>query len=164
MSFPDCSDSKESAYNSGDLGLIPGSGRFPGEGNGNPLQYSCLENSMNRGAWRAAVHGSHRVGHHLGTEQQQQQLYLYNQEWHPAPGRCVESVIQLQYRRDEPVSPAGAQSSVGPVSGSRPPKVMLRVTDHRVLGDVPRLGRSPGVFLCLQLVFEMSWWQEGGKE
>ena len=40
-----------------DLGLIPGSGRSPGGGNGNPLQYSCLENSMDRGAWRASVHG-----------------------------------------------------------------------------------------------------------
>ena len=40
-----------------DLGLIPGSGRFPGGGNGNPLQYSCLENSMDRGAWWATVHG-----------------------------------------------------------------------------------------------------------
>ena len=42
---------------SGDVGLIPGSGRPPGEGNGNPLQCSCLENPMDRGAWRAAVHG-----------------------------------------------------------------------------------------------------------
>ena len=42
---------KASAYNSGDLGSIPGSGRCPGEGNGNPLQYSCLENPMDRGAW-----------------------------------------------------------------------------------------------------------------
>ena len=41
----------ESAYNAGDPGSIPGSGRSPGEGNGNPLQYSCLENSMDRGAW-----------------------------------------------------------------------------------------------------------------
>ena len=41
----------------GDLGLIPGSGRSPGEGNGNPLQYSCLENPMDRGAWWATVHG-----------------------------------------------------------------------------------------------------------
>ena len=45
------SDGKESACNVGDLGLIPGSGRSPGEGNGNPLQYYCLENSMDRGAW-----------------------------------------------------------------------------------------------------------------
>jgi len=42
---------KASAYNVGDLGLIPGSGRSPGEGNGNPLQYSCLENPMDRKAW-----------------------------------------------------------------------------------------------------------------
>ena len=51
--FPDTSDGKESACNVGDLGLIPGSGRSPGERNGNPLQYSCLENSMDRGAWWA---------------------------------------------------------------------------------------------------------------
>ena len=51
------SDSKVSACNVGDLGSIPGSGRYPGEGNGNPLQYCCLENSMDGGAWWAAVHG-----------------------------------------------------------------------------------------------------------
>ena len=56
LGFPGGSDSKESACNAGDLGLIPGSGRFPGEGNGNPLQYSCLENSMDRGAWWATVY------------------------------------------------------------------------------------------------------------
>ena len=48
--FPGGSDGKASARNAGDLGSIPGSGRSPGEGNGNPLQYSCLENSMDRGA------------------------------------------------------------------------------------------------------------------
>ena len=47
---------KESAYNVGDLGLIPGSGRSPGEGNSNPLQYSCPGNLIGRGAWRATVH------------------------------------------------------------------------------------------------------------
>ena len=51
QSFPGGSDGKESACNAGDLGSIPGFGRSPGEGNGNPLQYSCLENSMDRGAW-----------------------------------------------------------------------------------------------------------------
>ena len=45
-----------SAYNAGDLGSIPGSGRSPGEGNGNPLHYSCLENPMDGGAWQATVH------------------------------------------------------------------------------------------------------------
>ena len=46
-----------------DLGLIPRSGRYPEEGNGNPLQFSCLENPMDRGDWQAAVHGVTRVGH-----------------------------------------------------------------------------------------------------
>ena len=51
------SDGKESACNAGDLSLIPGMGRSPGEGNGHPLQYSYLENSMDRGAWWATIHG-----------------------------------------------------------------------------------------------------------
>ena len=54
---PGGSDGKEYACNEGDLGLIPGLGRSPGEGNGNPLQYSCLENLMDRGAWQATVNG-----------------------------------------------------------------------------------------------------------
>ena len=54
--FPGGSDDKKSACNAGDVGLIPGLGISPGEGNGNPLLYSCLENPMDRGAWRAIVH------------------------------------------------------------------------------------------------------------
>ena len=57
LGFPGGSEVKASACNARDLGSIPGSGRFPGKGNGNPLQYSCLENPMDRGAWRATVHG-----------------------------------------------------------------------------------------------------------
>ena len=57
LGFPDSSDGKASAYNAGDLDSIPGSGRSPGERNGNPLQYSCLENPMGRGAWGATVRG-----------------------------------------------------------------------------------------------------------
>ena len=57
QSFPGGSHGKESACNAGDPGLIPGLGRSPGEGNGNPLQYSCLGNLMDRGAWRASVMG-----------------------------------------------------------------------------------------------------------
>ena len=57
MDFPHNSVGKESACNAGDLGSIPGLGRSPGEGNGNPLQYSCLENPMDREAWWATVHG-----------------------------------------------------------------------------------------------------------
>ena len=55
--FPGGSDCKESVRNAGDLGSIPGLGRSPGGGHGNPLQCSCLENPLDRGAWRAAVHG-----------------------------------------------------------------------------------------------------------
>ena len=57
-----------SIENSIDVGLIPRLGRSPGEGNGNPLQYSCLENPMRRGAWRATIHGGTRVGHDWVTK------------------------------------------------------------------------------------------------
>ena len=70
MGFPHCSAGKESACNAGDLGSIPGSGRSPGEGNGNCLQYSCLENPMDRGAWQAADHGITRVIYDLVTKPQ----------------------------------------------------------------------------------------------
>ena len=57
LGFPLGSEGKESACNAGDLGSIPGSGRYPGDGNGSPLQYSCLENPTERGTWLATVHG-----------------------------------------------------------------------------------------------------------
>ena len=57
LGFPDGSDGKESAYNAGDLGLIPGLGRSPGEENGYPLQYFCMENSIDRVAWQPTIHG-----------------------------------------------------------------------------------------------------------
>ena len=65
--FPGGSEVKVSACSAGDLGSIPGSGRCPGEGNGNPLQYSRLENPMEGGAWWATVTGLLRVGHHWAT-------------------------------------------------------------------------------------------------
>ena len=60
--FPGGSDGKESACNAKDLGSIPGTGGSPGEGHNNPLQYSCLENPMDRGTWRATVHGVTELG------------------------------------------------------------------------------------------------------
>ena len=66
--FPGGSDDKESPCSVGDLGLIPVSGRSPEEGNGNPLQYSCLENPMNKRARQAPVHGVTRVGYNLATK------------------------------------------------------------------------------------------------
>ena len=66
-SFPGGSEVKASACSAGDLGSIPGSGRSPGEGNGNPLQNSCLENPMDGGAWWAIPHRLKRVGYDLST-------------------------------------------------------------------------------------------------
>ena len=66
--FPHSSVGKESACSAGDPGSIPGSGRSTGEGNGKPLQYSCLENPTDRGAWRATVYGVSGVGHNLATK------------------------------------------------------------------------------------------------
>ena len=60
LGFPGGSDSQESACNAEDLGSTPGSGRSPGEGNGDPPQYSCLENSLDRGAWQARVRGARK--------------------------------------------------------------------------------------------------------
>ena len=61
--FPGSSDSKESACNAGDLGSIPGLGRSPGEVKGYLVQYSCVENSMDRGEWQATVHGIAKSPH-----------------------------------------------------------------------------------------------------
>ena len=68
MGFPHSVVGKSPAYNAGDPGSVPGSGRSPGEGNGNPLQYSCLKNPMDRGAWWATVHSIARVQHHLAAK------------------------------------------------------------------------------------------------
>ena len=68
MGFPSGSDGEESASNAADPGSIPGSGRSTGGGNGNPLQYSCLENSVNRGAWRVRTRA--RTHTHTHTHSQ----------------------------------------------------------------------------------------------
>ena len=75
-------DSKEYACSVGDLSSIPGLGRFPGEGNGNPLQYSGLENSMDRGAWQAIVHG---------VTKSQTQLSNFHFHLHPLSSVSVNS-------------------------------------------------------------------------
>ena len=71
MGFPCSSVAKNPPANARDVGSIPGSGRSPGEGNSNPLQYSCLGNPMVVGAWSATVHGITRVSHNLTTKQKQ---------------------------------------------------------------------------------------------
>ena len=67
MGFPGGSVVKNPPTNAGDMGLIPESGRSPGEGNGKPLQYSCLGNSMNRGVWWTTVHGVAKSPIHLSN-------------------------------------------------------------------------------------------------
>ena len=78
---------KNPPANSGDLGLIPGWGRSPGEGNGDPLQYSCPENPKDRGAWRLQPMGSKRVGHNLATKQQQR-VYDFSSVAQSCPALC----------------------------------------------------------------------------
>ena len=77
MDFPGGSDDKESACNAGDLGSIPGWGRFPGEREGNPLQYSCLENPMNGGAWQASPWGQKE----LDMTERLHFVWIYTQDW-----------------------------------------------------------------------------------
>ena len=72
--LPWCLSSKESTCQCKRCNLIPGSGRSPGGGNDNPLQYSYLRNPMDRGAWRATAHGVARVRHDLTTKQQQMSM------------------------------------------------------------------------------------------
>ena len=76
VGFTGSSVGKKSAFSAGDPGLIPGLRRSPGEGKGNPLQYSRLENPMDKGAWWATVHRVARVGHNLATKPP---LYICNE-------------------------------------------------------------------------------------
>ena len=78
--FPVCSDSKESTWNAGDLGSIPGLGSSPGEGNGNPLQYSCLASLMDKGAWQGLTHSPWGHEELDTTEQLTHTVHPYN-EW-----------------------------------------------------------------------------------
>ena len=101
--FPGSSVSKESACSAGHLGLIPGLGRSPGEGNGNPLQYSCLENPVDRGVWRATVHGMAGVIHNLGLYHHhseyapwlQLRVCMQNTEWQLLEGRISVSCASI---------------------------------------------------------------------
>ena len=79
--FPHSSVGKESACSAGEPGLIPRLGRYPGEGNGNPFQYSFLEDPMDRGAWRTTVHGVSRVGLNLATKPPSVNELRERQEW-----------------------------------------------------------------------------------
>ena len=81
MGFPGGSEVKASACNEGDLGSITGSGRCPGEGNGNPLQYACLGNPMDGGAWWATVHGVAKSWRRLSERLHSVLIHRLNYLW-----------------------------------------------------------------------------------
>ena len=102
MGFPGGSDGKESAFNAGDPGLIPRSGRLPGEGNGNPLQYSCLENSMDRGNWQPTVHGITKSRTQL-SEHTHTRFHTYtipDSQTHIPAGPTYSRLFKITFLRD----------------------------------------------------------------
>ena len=107
--FPGGSGSKEPSCNARDRGSIPGSGRSPGEGNGNPLQCSCLENSMDRGAWLATVHGVEKGR----TRVSEQHFHFLS----PCPSRCSENALcDMCGRVTAPPGSLGSEAQMFPVS------------------------------------------------
>ena len=93
MGFPGGSDGKASAYNAGDLGSIPGQGRSAGEGNGNPVQYSCLENCMDGGTWQATSPWGHKK---LDTTEQLHFTSLLALD--SGPGKLWETSLWTSHR------------------------------------------------------------------
>ena len=119
MGFPYSSVGKESACNAGDLGLIPRLGRFPGEGNGNPLQYFCLEIPMVKGAWKATVCGIIAVGYDLVTKPPP--IYSVNiyctPPWTEEPGR-LQSMASLESDTTEQLRFHFSLSCIGEGNGN----------------------------------------------
>ena len=94
--FPGGSVGKESACNAGGAGFIPGLRRSPGERNGNPLQYACLENPMDRGAWQATVRGITRVWHDLATKPPPPPCTTWTPDfaWAPSPPNSPHTSLE----------------------------------------------------------------------
>ena len=110
MGFPGGSDSKASACNAGDLDLIPGSGKSPGEGNGNPLQYSCLENVMDGGAWWVTVHRVAKSRTRLSD-------FTFNFHFHALEKEMATHSSVLAWRIPWTEEPGGLQSMGSPRVG-----------------------------------------------
>ena len=125
MGFPGGSDGKESACNAGDRGLIPRLGRSPGKGNGNPFGYSCLENPMDRGAWRAIVHG---------LAKSWTQLSDYESESHAVVSNSLQP-----HGLYSPWNSPGKNTGVG---------------CHCLLQEIlPTQGSNPGLLHCRQVLY-----------
>ena len=107
--FPGCSVGKESTCNAEDLGLIPGSGRSPGGGHGNPLQYSCLENPRDRGAWWTTVHG---------VAQSQTWLSERQTQWQPLNDGGQGHAAEVWLRRPGGPGRVNTTSSPVPLAGA----------------------------------------------
>ena len=93
--FPGVSDGKESAWSTGDLGSIPGLGRTSGEGNGNQLKYSCLENSIDGGAWWATAYESQRVRYDWATNTEAHTTFIQNKLTTKIQYKAVNSMQTL---------------------------------------------------------------------
>ena len=91
LGFPVGSDGKETACNAGDMGSIPGSERSPWRGHGTPLQYYCLENSMNRAVWLATVHGVAKSRTHWATSLSLCTFVHWRRKWQLLQGSCLEN-------------------------------------------------------------------------
>ena len=123
LDFPGGSDGKASVYNAGDLGSTPGSGRFPGEGNGNPLQYSCLENPMDGGAWCPWGRKESDTTEQLGLKDMKYKVQFFKTLLHISLALPPDHLSRGQYLsfcpsptplfRDEPVHVARARRSAG---------------------------------------------------
>ena len=93
LGFPRDSRGEESACSAGDPSSIPGSGRSPGEGNGNPVQYSCPENPMDRGAWQATVHG---VAKSRTLKAKFMLIYYYTSSVSPSTIACIPLLLLMR--------------------------------------------------------------------
>ena len=124
---------KEFACQAGDLGSIPGSGRSPGGGTGNPLQGSCLENSMDRGAWQGTVHGVARVRHDLATKTTSSPVLS-----------TIQLLMKLGSQSPSQKGPVGAMGALGALSQGSKLHILSDCLGREVEQGINASGSWPG--------------------